>query len=72
MKEQLSVQISLNGNPTEIHGSESLTSLLTRLELQQRPVAVEVNGELIPREHHEQHRLMEGDAVEIVTLVGGG
>ncbi|MDA0659024.1 MAG: sulfur carrier protein ThiS [Planctomycetota bacterium] len=72
MMKDLSVQVSLNGLPTEIHGGESLTSLLARLELQHRPVAVEVNGELIPREHHAEHRLVAGDAVEIVTLVGGG
>ena len=36
------------------------------------PCAVEVNRLLVPKRKHEQHQLIEGDTVEIVTLVGGG
>jgi len=39
---------------------------------QGKPVAVEVNLELVPRQRHAEHRLAEGDRLEIVTLVGGG
>ena len=37
-----------------------------------KPVAVEVNLQLVPRHRHAEHRLAEGDRLEIVTLVGGG
>jgi sulfur carrier protein len=46
--------------------------LLAHLNLRTQAVAVEVNRELVPRSHHEQHILAVNDAVEIVTLVGGG
>jgi thiamine biosynthesis protein ThiS len=36
------------------------------------PCAVEVNRMLVPKRRHEQHMLLEGDQVEIVTFVGGG
>ncbi|MGB2938329.1 MAG: sulfur carrier protein ThiS, partial [Phycisphaerae bacterium] len=41
-------------------------------EVQRRRIAVEVNRELVPRSRHGARALAEGDAVEIVTLVGGG
>jgi len=66
------VLIVLNGCPTPVDAGESLHALLGRLELLQRPVAVEVNGELVPREQHAAQRLTAGDVVEVVTLVGGG
>jgi sulfur carrier protein len=45
---------------------------LGQLRLGGKPVAVEVNLELVPRQNHAQHLLAEGDRLEIVTLVGGG
>ena len=46
--------------------------LLEELNLTGKPVAVEVNLELVPRQQHAGHRLAESDRLEIVTLVGGG
>lgn len=66
------VEIRLNGDSTAITEQESLASLLNRLEINGKRVAVEVNSELIPREQHLAHRLQAGDQVEVVTLVGGG
>ena len=37
-----------------------------------RHVAVEVNGDLVPRERHPDFQLSNEDRVEVVTLVGGG
>ena len=48
------------------------SSLRAELGLADRPVAVEVNLELVPRRLHADRPLAEGDRVEIVTLVGGG
>jgi len=35
-------------------------------------VAVEKNGEIVPRSQYADTRLAEGDALEIVVAVGGG
>ncbi len=37
-----------------------------------RGVAVAVNGQVVPRHSWEQHRLADGDDVEIVKPIGGG
>ena len=53
---------------------ESLTvlGLLEQRELVGKRVAVERNGEIVPRASHAHTRLCEGDQLEIVVAVGGG
>ena len=50
----------------------TITTLLEAEDLAQRRVAVEVNGEIVPRGRHAEHRLHDGDKVEIVHALGGG
>lgn len=64
--------ITVNGQSRQIAECTTVASLLDELRLSGKPVAVEVNLELIPRQHHAAHRLAEGDRLEVVTLVGGG
>jgi sulfur carrier protein len=66
------MQIIANGQPRDIPAGTTVAALLDALKLADKPVAVEVNLELVPRQQHAEHRLAEGDRVEIVTLVGGG
>ncbi len=66
------VQIKLNGSERDVPEHTTVAMLLEHLNLRAQPVAVEVNRELVPRPRHEQHVLAVNDAVEIVTLVGGG
>jgi len=57
--------------PTEAKRA-TVAELLKDLGLEPKHVAVEVNLELVPRARHAEHRLADGDRLEIVTLVGGG
>ena len=66
------VQISVNGEPRDVAEGTTIAGLLGQLELTTKYVAVEVNLQLVPRGRHVEHRLCEGDRLEIVTLVGGG
>lgn len=50
----------------------SLADLLSALAVPQARIAVERNGRIIPRAERESCPVAEGDAIEIVTLVGGG
>jgi thiazole synthase len=49
-----------------------VADLLIRLAHDNRRVAVEVNGRVVPRGEQAATNLADGDAVEIVRLVGGG
>jgi sulfur carrier protein len=66
------VRITVNGNPTEVPAETTVRQLLDRLGLAGRAVAVELNRELVARKRHEETALRPDDAVELVTLVGGG
>lgn len=66
------MQVIFNGEPREIEADLSIAALLEELGLESRHVAVEVNLELVPRGRHREHQLVEGDRLEVVTLVGGG
>jgi sulfur carrier protein len=68
----MAMQIFVNGDQRTVPEGTTLAELLAELGLQARHVAVELNLELVPRAQHEQHRLTDGDRLEVVTLVGGG
>ena len=66
------MDIELNGQPRRIDTGASIVVLLETEGLAERRVAVEVNGEIVPRGRHAEHRLHDGDKVEIVHALGGG
>ena len=67
------MNIHVNGEERSLSSSEVIVSeLLEQLGLQNRRVAVEVNQRIVPRAQHAEHRLQNGDKVEIVHFVGGG
>ncbi len=66
------MEITVNGQPRLVEQRITVAALLEALKLAGKYVAVEVNLELVPRQVHAQHRLDDGDRLEIVTLVGGG
>src|SRR5947207_8963737 len=66
------IDITLNGEARKIPERSTLANLLAQLGYDRGRIAVEVNREVVPLPRHGEHRLSGGDAVEIVTLVGGG
>ena len=66
------MDIQLNGEIRSIPEQATLATLLDQEGLAQRRVAVEVNGEIVPRGQHATHALEPGDTVEIVHALGGG
>src|SRR5262249_35028053 len=64
--------ITLNGEPRSFPVAITISQLLEHLGQNRRPVAVEVNREVVPAARHGERKLADGDAVEVVTLVGGG
>lgn len=64
--------MNVNGKPQSLPDDATIADLLTNLNLQGSPCAVEVNKSLVPKRLHEQTKLSPDDAVEVVTLVGGG
>ena len=69
------MQFVLNGQPREfpqLAAPALLKELIAELGLKGDRVAVELNGNIVPRGEWELTRLTEGDRLEIVHFVGGG
>jgi thiazole synthase len=65
-------EIRLNGEPKTLAEPLTVAQLLAQLGHDSKRVAVEVNLDVVPAARHAERHLRPGDAVEIVTLVGGG
>jgi sulfur carrier protein len=66
------VNIVVNGEGREIQDQTTVRGLIELLDLGGGPVAVERNGEIVPRADHASTALAEADVIEIVHFVGGG
>lgn len=66
------LQITLNGEARQLPAPCSVFNLLESMSLVGKRVAVERNGEIVPRGLHGDTLLAEGDVLEIVVAVGGG
>ena len=64
--------IQLNGQASEVPGDCSVALLIEQLRYGGRRLAVEINGEIIPRSRFASVLLHENDCVEIVQAIGGG
>ncbi|HEX6548917.1 MAG TPA: sulfur carrier protein ThiS [Candidatus Dormibacteraeota bacterium] len=66
------IRLLINGRDVELPEATRLLDYLARLGVDARAVAVEVNGRILERSEYPATVLGEGDAVEIVRMVGGG
>ena len=66
------MRIRLNGAPRDLDAGTTIAALLRELDLPDMRLAVERNGEVVPRATHGAAVLLDGDVVEVVRFVGGG
>jgi sulfur carrier protein len=66
------LKITLNGAPREFPAPLTFDQLLAELALAGRRLAVERNGQIVPRSSFAATRLADGDRIEVVVAVGGG
>jgi thiamine biosynthesis protein ThiS len=66
------ITVTVNGQTQSVPAASTVGELLRGLPTVGMHVAVERNGELVPRECFDQQILRPADSIEVVTLVGGG
>ena len=66
------IVVDVNGEPHRIASGATARDVGAALGFEGRPLAVEVNEEVVPRAALAGCMLASGDRLEIVTLVGGG
>jgi sulfur carrier protein len=66
------MKLTLNGQARDVAIGVTLSELLASLELADKMVLVERNGDAVPRADFPIIMLGDGDTIEIVRMVGGG
>jgi sulfur carrier protein len=66
------IEVIVNGAAQRFEAPLDIGSLLHKLSMAGKKVAVEKNGEIVPRSAHVHTLIADGDQLEIVVAVGGG
>ncbi|QDT02969.1 hypothetical protein K227x_13480 [Rubripirellula lacrimiformis] len=66
------ITITVNGETVEIESTMSVQQMLDTVDVPPNYLAVEINGDVVPRQQYEATMVAAGDDIEVVTLVGGG
>ena len=66
------IQLTINGQPRQFESPINVTQLIDHLALHGKRIAIERNGEIIPRSQFSEQILIHGDQLEVVVAVGGG
>jgi sulfur carrier protein len=66
------IKVELNGAEITVERGLTLGQLIDNRGLERRMIAVEYNGEIIPRHDYDDTLINDGDTLEVVHMVGGG
>ena len=66
------IQVTVNGEARAFEAPINVSALLERLQMAGKKLAVERNGEIVPKGLHPDTVVQDGDRLEIVVAVGGG
>jgi len=66
------ITLVINGEPEVLASPLTVAELLATKGLAGKRLAVERNGDIVPRGRHDATELRDGDTLEIVVAVGGG
>jgi sulfur carrier protein len=66
------IQVTVNGAEQRYERPLAVAELVERMALAGRKIAVERNGEIVPKSAHGSTMVLDGDRLEIVAAVGGG
>ena len=66
------IALNVNGTSRQFEAAMKVADLVRSLGLEGKRLAVDRNGEIVPRSDYAAVELTDGDAIEIVVAVGGG
>jgi thiamine biosynthesis protein ThiS len=66
------IQIYINGKTKIVGINNSLYSILKKLTIKNKFIAVELNAEVIPKSQYKNTIINQNDRIEILELIGGG
>jgi len=66
------ITITINGAARQLAQSISIAALIEEMGLSGKRIALERNGDIVPRSTFASQQLADGDKLEVVVAVGGG
>jgi sulfur carrier protein len=66
------MNIIINGKSQQLASAKNLSDIVSSFCKQPKHVITELNGTIVPSDQWPQTSLQDGDALELVTFVGGG
>ena len=66
------ISVSINGSTQQFDAPVSIAALIEHMQIGNKRIAIERNGEIVPRGQFNTQMLTDGDKLEIVVAVGGG
>jgi sulfur carrier protein len=64
--------VKINGEEVNIEGELSLEEVIVNQGCAIEKTVVELNGEIVPKAQYKQTNIKDGDALEVISFVGGG
>ena len=68
----MTLRLQINGAPREFACRLTIEGLVSELGVAGKRIAIERNGEIVPRSQYGVVQLADGDKLEVVVAVGGG
>ena len=72
MKKIKKIKIKINGKLSIIQDNVTLYSYLIKLKVPLKKVAIELNQEIVDKNHLKKIKLKKNDKIEVVHFIGGG
>jgi sulfur carrier protein len=66
------ITVSINGTTRQLPDFISIAMLIDEIGLTGKRIALELNGEIVPRSLYLTRHLADKDRLEVVVAVGGG
>ena len=66
------IQLTVNGETRNFDQPINIAQFINQNNLHGKRIAIECNGEIVPRSQYADQFLSDGDRLEVVVAVGGG
>lgn len=71
-EKRIKMKIIINGETKEVNEGSTLDELLVKLNLTGKVMAAAVNMDIVKQDNWKEHKLSDGDKLELLDFVGGG
>ena len=68
----IKITIYINGKKKLVNFDCSLLDILEEFNIKSRFIAIEINKEVIPKSKYSTKKILKGDNIEILQMIGGG